>query len=82
MSKEEKITTVGEKRVRVTFNPSNDDYVHQLKESGAKFIDLVSSAASNPNFTDEQVSEFRRLKALAMTSIEEGTMWGVKMATL
>ena len=82
MTEEVKISTIGEKRVRVTFNPSNDDYVHQLKESGAKFIDLLSSAAVNPDFTKEQVGEFMRLKALAMTSIEEGTMWGVKMATL
>lgn len=79
---EAKIPTLGERRVRVTFNPSNDDYVHQIKQEGAKFIDFINGSASNPNFTEEQVGEFKRLKALAITSIEEGTMWAVKMATL
>lgn len=74
--------TLGERRVRVQFNPSNDDYVHQLKESGAKFIDLIDQAAANPKFKDEQFGDFARLKALAITSIEEGTMWVVKMATV
>lgn len=66
--------TKGEERVRVTFNPSNQDYVFQLKSLGAQMINLIEEHSTN------QV-EVLRLKALAMTAIEEGTMWAVKMAT-
>lgn len=80
--KEEKKPTLGQSRVRVEFNPSKTDYVHELKMSGANFIDLVDGSACNPKFKDEEVREFMRLKALAMTAIEEATMWAVKSATL
>ncbi len=79
---DEKKPTLGQRRVRVEFNPSKTDYVQELKMAGANFIDLIDSSACNPNFTEEQVGEFRRLKALAMTAIEDGCMWAVKHATI
>jgi hypothetical protein len=74
--------TKGEQRVRVDFNVSNDNYVSQLKVKGAEFIDLINQAANKPDWSNETLGEWKRLQSLAMTAIEEGTMWGVKAATI
>ena len=79
---ETKIKTLGEKRVRVEFNSSNDEYIHLLKQKSAELIDLVNQAANHPKWDDEILKEWLRLKALAMTSFEEGAMWAVKAATI
>lgn len=76
------VQTLGEKRVRVSFNVSGDDYVSTLKLAGATNIDLINGAAAKPQWDDETTREFMRLKALAMTAAEESAMWAVKMATL
>lgn len=76
------IRTLGEKRVRTGFNPSNENYVDELKHQAAKFIDAINEAAPNPEFTDETVREWMRLKALAMTAAEEAALWAVKAATI
>jgi len=81
-NQEQKKPTLGQRRVRVEFNPSKTDYVHQLKMAGANFIDLIDMSACKTNFTEEELADFRRLKALAMTAIEEGTSWAVKSATI
>lgn len=77
----EKRPTLGEKRVRVTFNPAKDDYVAEIKQKAAELLDLIDGAAEDPKFNQEEFREFNRLKALAMTAVEEAAMWGVKMAT-
>jgi len=82
MAQENKKTTLGQRRVRVEFNPSKQDYVQDLKMAGANFIDLIDGAANNPNFSQEQLDDFRRLKSLAITHIEDATMWAVKAATV
>lgn len=74
--------TLGERRVRVDFNVQNDSYVHELKVKGAQLIDLIDQAANDPKWDDETLREWLRLKALAMTAIEEGTSWSVKAATI
>lgn len=79
---ETKQKTLGEKRVRVDFNVSNNSYLGEIKTLSAKLIDLIDSSAANPDWDDETFSEWKRLKALAMTSIEEGSMWSVKSITL
>lgn len=79
---ENKIKTLGEKRVRVDFNTSNDEYVHLLKQKSAELINLIDQAANHPKWDDETLKEWLRLKALAMTSIEEGAMWAVKAVTI
>ena len=79
---EQKIKTLGEKRVRVEFNINNDEYIHLLKQKSAELINLVDQAANHPSWDDETLGEWLRLKALAMTSIEEGAMWAVKAATI
>ena len=74
--------TLGERRVRVDFNTTKDDYVGLLKEKSAELIDIIDQAANNPRWDDETLGEWKRLKSLAMTSIEEGAMWAVKAATI
>lgn len=74
--------TLGERRVRVDFNTTKDDYVGLLKEKSAELIDTIDKAANNPRWDDETLGEWKRLKSLAMTSIEEGAMWAVKAATI
>lgn len=81
------MTTKGEYRVGITFNPSGDDLVGQIKRQAADLIDLIESIHDHHANaeTDAGVAlgmiERRRLKALAQTAIEEGAMWAVKAAT-
>jgi hypothetical protein len=63
--------TVGERRVRVSFNPDSVDDVSRIKTKTAELIDLVESIkAKDP-----------RLAALAQTHYEDAAMWAVKLAT-
>lgn len=73
--------TKGEYRVGISFNPSADDKVAQIKRAAADLIDLIQSIEEHPAQLDMRFSEIVRLKALAQTAIEEGAMWAVKAAT-
>lgn len=63
--------TLGEYRVRVTFNPSKSDIVSQIKQKTAELIDLV----------DTLKDKDARLVALAQTEFESAAGWAVKAAT-
>lgn len=63
--------TLGESRVRIDFNPDNNDKVSQIKQKAAELINLV----------EELKQKDPRLASLAQTSFEEGAMWAVKAAT-
>lgn len=63
--------TLGEQRVRSTFNVSNNSDVDMIKMAVAELIDRV----------DVLKDLDPRLAALAMTAFEEGAMWAVKLAT-
>ena len=76
------MSTLGEKRVRVDFNVSKDDYVSEIKQKAAELINLIDSAANKPEWNDKTLKEWFRLKALALTAFEEGAMWAVKAATI
>ena len=69
------MTTKGEYRVGIAFNPSADSMVDQIKAAAAALIDLVETIDPQDN------PEVGRLKALAMTEIECAAMWAVKAAT-
>lgn len=75
--------SLGEQRVRTSFNPSNDGLVDQIKQKSAELINLVNGI--NDTVTSETGvyvnGEIRRLKALAQTEYESGAMWAVKAAT-
>ena len=64
--------TVGEQRVRIEFNPSNNDLVSSIKQKTAELINLC----------EELKSKDGRLASLAQTSYEEAAMWAVKAATV
>lgn len=68
MSKEK---TIGEDRVRTTFNPAAADTVDTIKMKTAELINLC----------EELKSKDPRLASLAQTSYEEAAMWAVKAAT-
>lgn len=76
--------TKGEYRVGISFNPSGDDLVNQIKRQAADLIDLIESIPSCGGMCREAAAkdaEVGRLKALAQTAIEDGAMWAVKAAT-
>jgi hypothetical protein len=73
--------TKGEYLVGIDFNPSKDNTVAKIKRAAADLIDLVEAIKVPDDPAKLQPSEVGRLKALAITSIENGAMWGVKAAT-
>ena len=66
--------TFGEKAVGLTFNPSGDQTVHELKEAYAKVIDILNDMRSDR-------SEKARLASIAITEAQGAQMWAVKAAT-
>jgi hypothetical protein len=68
------MASIGEDRVRITFNPSSVGEVDQIKQKAADLINFIDALPA-------PAGETIRLKALAMTAIEEGAMWAVKAAT-
>lgn len=71
--------TLGETRVRTSFNPSATGSVDQIKQRSAELIDIASTLPKPDDA--KQHGEFFRLTALAMTAYEEAAMWAVKAAT-
>lgn len=70
--------THGEFLVGISFNPGGNAMVNVLKEKAAALIDIIETIEPSAN----QISgEVQRLKALAVTHIEDAAMWAVKAAT-
>lgn len=69
------MTTRGEYRVGIDFNPSGSEIVDNIKRIAAEAIDLIDE------LEDQGDAEIIRLKALAMTHAEDAAMWAVKAAT-
>jgi hypothetical protein len=67
--------TKGEYRVGIAFNPSSDPRVDEIKHAAADLIDMID------DIENEAVPEVERLKALAMTHVEDAAMWAVKALT-
>lgn len=65
------MVTLGEIRVRHTFNPSEKDEVMLIKAKTADLIDLCENLKQKDG----------RLAALAQTAYEEAAMWAVKAST-
>jgi len=63
--------TLGELRVRTSFNPAHDSDVDLIKQKSAELINLV----------DNLKTADRRLVGIAQTTYEEAAMWAVKAAT-
>mgnify|MGYP006332613017 CR=1 FL=1 len=71
--------TIGEKRVRIEFNPSNSGNVNALKQKAAEAINILQDFKDDPRETKDP--ETMRLVALAQTAFEEAAMWAVKAIT-
>lgn len=69
--------TLGEKRVRVDFNPSQEGVVYDIKRHTAAIIDLCEKLRDNYPGNHEA----NRLISLAQTHYEDAAMWAVKAAT-
>ena len=67
----------GEKLVGITFNPSNDDLVYQLKSKYAEIINILQNARGN----ESNHSEFQRYLSIAITEAQTAQMWAVKAVT-
>lgn len=63
--------SIGEKRVRIKFNPSSSSAVDQIKMQTAELINAV----------EDMKDLDLRLAYLAQTAYEEAAMWAVKLAT-
>ena len=69
--------TYGEKAVGLSFNPSGDDKVGQLKALYAQIIDICNDSRCN----SEATPEMKRLYSVAITEAQGAQMWAVKAAT-
>lgn len=69
--------SLGEDRVRVKFNPSDNSEVSQIKQKSAELINLCAELRDRGSADSEQ----QRLWSLAQTAYEEAAMWAVKAAT-
>ena len=78
----------GEYRVGISFNPSGDSAVDFIKAKAASLI-MDIDGIHNPgdsvqvgiDVASAHNGEVARLKALAMTAVEEAAMWAVKAIT-
>lgn len=68
--------TIGQKRVRLTFNPNQNPDVERIKRYTAELIDEMHAVMKG---TEDP--EIKRLCATAMTHYEDAAMWAVKAVT-
>lgn len=74
------MATFGEQAVGLSFNPSGNKKVDDLKEKAAAFIDACNDLKTGgPNeYVDDQV---KRMASIAITEAQTAQMWAVKAAT-
>lgn len=73
---EKRSLTFGEKAVGLTFNPSNNTVVQNIKTQFAAIIDGLNSEASHS--TDLEVTDMYQF---AIRQAQMAQMWAVKAAT-
>ena len=64
--------TLGQKRVKASFNPEGKELVDQIKNKAAEFIDLVEQL--RPEAGEERLRQIEE----AQTCVETGCMYAVK----
>jgi hypothetical protein len=67
--------TEGEYRVGISFNPSANPLVDEIKRKTAELIDLMWNA------TEIETHEAQRCARMAMEQYEQAAMWAVKAVT-
>ncbi len=73
---------LGHFRVRVGFNPSQSDRVAKIKGMAADLINEINETTYQGTEDARVSNEFHRLKALAMTEVENAAMWATKALTM
>lgn len=71
--------TYGEKAVGLTFNPSGDKKVQEVKELYAKIIDITLDSAYRVD--EENTKEKQALATEAVRQAQTAQMWAVKAIT-
>ncbi|EPJ0398955.1 DUF7681 family protein [Providencia rettgeri] len=71
-----KFQTYGERAVGMSFNPSNDSVVDQIKRHFADIIDKLNIERSNT--VNE---EAKRMLTIAIENAQQSQMWAVKAVT-
>lgn len=74
---EERELTFGEKAVGLTFNPSGDEAVTEIKKAFAKAIDLIQEERAK----DTTPSEKGAMLTLAIRKSQSAQMWAVEALT-
>lgn len=74
--------TLGESRVRVSFNVSGSTLVERFKQKSAELINVLEQMRAINNPGTKVNPEFERLLSLAQTDYESAAMWAVKAATI
>lgn len=72
----ERELTFGEKAVGLTFNPSGDRTVNDIKMIFAEVVDML-----NNNRVASDSPEVKRMYSIAITEAQSAQMWAVKAAT-
>jgi hypothetical protein len=74
--------TFGQKAVGLTFNPSNNEDVQELKQLYAQIIDKHQRIIENIlQDNDPNAGERLRLHKIAITEAQGAQMWAVKAVT-
>lgn len=81
-----KSPTIGESRVRTSFNTANSDKVTEIKNKSAELIDMMEEFKEyevlRVTGTDLDADKERmRVIEIAQTNYESAAMWAVKAAT-
>ena len=66
----------GEQAVGLTFNPTGDPVVHEIKKLYAEIINIC-----NQSRTESASGERKRLFSVAITEAQGAQMWAVKAVT-
>ena len=73
----ERVLTFGQRAVGLTFNPSGDETVAELKQMFAEIIDACALGRADAEGNPEKT----RLWSIAITEAQTAQMWAVKAAT-
>ena len=76
MDTSERTVTFGERAVGLTFNPSNNEVVQQIK---VKFADVIDCLNDYRNAAND--GEMKRMLSVAITEAQTAQMWAVKAVT-
>jgi len=76
---EEKVLSFGQKAVGLSFNPSGNSEVNNIKTSIAETIDYVNNLRNTAK--SENNSEKIRMYSIAITELQSAQMWAVKAST-